>query len=533
MSWFAIAGVQYSDMDVIMSEFGFLWMQEVAKTKLASGNRRGAAFPLRPGELTDLEQVFAKLALADLAVMPLVNMWAHKAWAYVAMCALNHLAGMGARLAPGPWSQPERKAAESVLAAVNRRSAAAEPHPTSEDVWQKDVGRRRMGYNGEEMAVCHELTWEQGLSEENQVLRGRVLPAWMNCVLRESQQLSKSWWHVYLDNYAGGERIEPGETALDAARCHDLAEEAWQAAGVVSSEKKRIRAAHRVTELGAEVDGETKTLGVSTAKLVKVIQDTLWMLSQKSSNRKHVQILAGRWIFILQFRRPAMSYLQKAWAFISGSCPLTPRLRSEVKGEFVALICISPLLHCFLGASVSDVVICTDASESGGSVELTRSLKPEGRDFLTASDEMERSRGNKTVPILVISLFNGIGGSFRCYDILGLEPCGRIAVELDAAANRTTQRRWPSVLVIRDVRSVNRETVRSWSTKFLRISEIHLWAGWPCVDLSAVKHNRQNLQGPQSSLFWEVPRIRDLLREEFGETVLIKHILENVASLQA
>ena len=64
---------------------------------------------------------------------------------------------------------------------------------------------------------------------------------------------------------------------------------------------------------------------------------------------------------------------------------------------------------------------------------------------MTASEELEHSRDKGCIPVLLISLFNGIGGAFRCYDILGVEPLGRIAVELDAAANRVTQRRWPGV----------------------------------------------------------------------------------------
>jgi hypothetical protein len=146
--------------DYIVEEFSFLWNGKVAKTKLASGNRRGAAFPLCEGELCDLVQVFTDLALADVALQPIVDMWWHKAWAYVAMCSLNHLAGKGGRLAPGRWTRPERTAAGSILAAVQRRSEVSKPHPTSEEGWQKDVGRRRMGYNGEELAVCHELTWD-------------------------------------------------------------------------------------------------------------------------------------------------------------------------------------------------------------------------------------------------------------------------------------------------------------------------------------------------------------------------------------
>jgi len=161
LAWFAIRSPSTEMGDYIVEEFSFLWNGKVAKTKLASGNRRGAAFPLREGELCDLVQVFTDLALADVALQPIVDMWWHKAWAYVAMCSLNHLAGKGGRLAPGRWTRPERTAAGSILAAVQRRSEVSKPHPTSEEGWQKDVGRRRMGYNGKELAVCHELTWDQ------------------------------------------------------------------------------------------------------------------------------------------------------------------------------------------------------------------------------------------------------------------------------------------------------------------------------------------------------------------------------------
>ena len=139
--------------------------------------------------------------------------------------------------------------------------------------------------------ISENLLLYQGLDSLHQISRGHSLPPWTKSILDEAVCNNRSWWHIYLDNYAGGE--------------------------------KRVTGERQATEVGAEVDGQRKTLGVSTEKLAKVIQATLWMLCQKFLNRKHVQILAGRWIFILQFRRPAMGYLQKTWKFISGCSPLT------------------------------------------------------------------------------------------------------------------------------------------------------------------------------------------------------------------
>ena len=130
----------------------------------------------------------------------------------------------------------------------------------------------------------------------------------------------------------------------------------------------------------------------------------------------------------------------------------------------------------------------------------TTSLTSTGLDFLQATRKIEAFGSSEAIPVLIVSLFNGIGGSFRCYDILGVSPMGRIAVECDTGANRITQKRWPGTSIINDVKLVDRALVRSWSSKFLRIQEVHVWAGFPCTDLSAVKFNRANLKGSDSKL---------------------------------
>ena len=66
---------------------------------------------------------------------------------------------------------------------------------------------------------------------------------------------------------------------------------------------------------------------------------------------------------------------------------------------------------------------------------------------------------------------------------------------------------------------------------FYKLMGFHLWAGFPCTDLSKVKFQSLNFEGPNSSLFWEGPRVQALLEEEFGPMVQRKHALENVASM--
>lgn len=79
-------------------------------------------------------------------------------------------------------------------------------------------------------------------------------------LLERSRKLGKSWWHVYLDNFAAGEIINEGELDHGGEVHHRATQHAWQSAGVVSSKKKR-KAELQGQELGAMIDGETRIMG--------------------------------------------------------------------------------------------------------------------------------------------------------------------------------------------------------------------------------------------------------------------------------
>ena len=56
---------------------------------------------------------------------------------------------------------------------------------------------------------------------------------------------------------------------------------------------------------------------------------TLWMITSKVLNRKMVQVMAGRWVFALQFRRPAMSVLDRTWRFVGGNLRMGTDMRAQ------------------------------------------------------------------------------------------------------------------------------------------------------------------------------------------------------------
>lgn len=309
---------------------------------------------------------------------------------------------------------------------------------------------------------------------------------------------------------------------------HQLAERAWADSGVLSSEKKRQTSVETAQELGAFIDGPSQTIGGSPERLMRLAHATLWVLHQPFLSKKILQVILGRWMHVMQFRRPAMSLLNDSWRFISGKT-MSQKLVRSVRRELYSVVCAIPLLHTFLGSSISKVITASDASSKGGAVGIAHALTPIGEDYTISAIANQLYDG--TIPVLVISLFKGIGGAFRTYDILGLRPRGLVSFDIHKPANRVTSRRWPHAEICLDVRSFTRDFLRDLLSRYLGIVEIHLWAGFPCTDLSSVKWGRKGIEGPASGLIYEVLRIRNLSREEMGPHIQLKEVIENVASM--
>lgn len=375
--------------------------------------------------------------------------------------------------------------------------------------------------------VSERILWNAGFSEHSQIRRGFAVPEVLTRCAHQSVAEDRAFWQVYLDNYMGGQKRLVGEDPLICKTQHDNAETAWKKVGIISSQKKKVECAVEIEELGALIHGQQGYLGGSNKRFCKLIQATCWVLSRKVLDRKQVQVIARRWVHVLQFRRPGMGFLDKVCAFVSSKHGGADR-SLHVKRELFMVMLAIPLLHTTLGAGVDTSFWCSDASETGGATAVSESLTEQGKDFLMSARLSSRTLG--TAPILVIGLFSGIGGTFRIYDILDIIPRASIAVDIHKPANRIVSRRWPGVKILRDVREISREVVQEWALDFHTVSEVHLWAGFPRRDLSSARAGRTNLEGRDSGLFFEFIRIWQLLTEEFGD-VQIKTAAENVASM--
>ena len=357
--------------------------------------------------------------------------------------------------------------------------------------------------------------------------RTSLTPPWF--VQRALREGGDSWWQVYLDNFMAAE-VKPKKhtTSSESVRLHEQAVKAWVDKGVLCAEDKHVIAGRDAVELGVNIQGEEGWLGGSPERFQKLISVTMSLLSLKNPRPRWVQIVLGRWIFVLQFRRPGMAVLSNCWNYIRRSQDRR-RWWPVVQKELAQLVCMVPLLQFDLRTNYSPLVSCSDASEGGGAIASSRSLTSAGMSVgrnLGSSDN-----GPIAADILVISVFNGIGGALRAYDVAGIKVAGIITLEIDPAAQRVTRKAWPQVIEMGNIESVDRKKVRQWYNLFPRVSHVHVYGGFPCVHLSSARADRQNLEGEGSKLFWNLKQLIDDVEAIFGETAEVEYVVENVFSM--
>ena len=367
------------------------------------------------------------------------------------------------------------------------------------------------------------------LSDFSKVIRSKPVPDFMVRVIESARRSCRSWFHVYLDNFCSGEKYNKEcKDDRQSNNLHLALEASWQHEGVLSSEKKRVSDASDVQELGALVSGSQKVIGPSAERIVKLVQTTLFVISRPKLRTKWIQVVAGRWVHVLQFRRAGMACLDKVWSFISRK-NTGRKAEAQVKKELLSLCLLSPLLNTTLDAEISQFTTASDASSKGGAVGVAYETTTEGDDFAAA--DLNLKGGPPVVPIMVLSLFNGVGCCFRAYDLCGCIPAVSVSYEINKEANRVTAQTWPRVRIEHDIRNLTEEKLREFMIEYPEIQELHIWGGFPCVDLSSAKANRANLQGSESGLFYELVRILRAARRVFGKKFKILFFIENVASM--
>eukprot|EP00435_Cladocopium_sp_Y103_P072813 s379_g41.t1 len=369
--------------------------------------------------------------------------------------------------------------------------------------WSSSVGLMQM--------ASRELIRKTSQLSAFELRRQVVAPPWFVDLVERAG--GRQFWQVYLDNYMAAD-VGPKQTSgQSSVALHQEAVGVWTEHGILCAEDKHVLGSQDAIELGVALNGKEGLVGGGPVRFHQLLVITLLLLGEKCPKVRWVQIVLGRWIFVLQYRRPAMAALSRCWNFTRQGQDRR-RWWPVVRDELCTLLCLVPLLQFDLCMRFSETVTCSDASHYGGAVAVARGLSRAGQSLCARASSVQMEPCE--VPLLVISAFNGIGGSFRGFDLAGVRPCGLISIEWDAAARRVTRKGWPQGF-----------------NMFPRVTRVDVVGGFPCVHLSAVRAGRLNLAGEGSNLFWTLLRLIKWVEKVFSSTARVEFVVENVLSMDA
>ncbi|CAK0796360.1 unnamed protein product, partial [Prorocentrum cordatum] len=262
----------------------------------------------------------------------------------------------------------------------------------------------------------------------------------------------------------------------------DMARRRYEHFNVPRSENKAVIRETTTQSLGEAIDGDRGTIGPPAEFVRRLISLTLATLQRPTVTQKWMQILAGRWF--------------------GASC-----------------------------SGASGLVTVSDASMQRGAVCRAVRIRPDG--VAAARAASRRLVTDFRDEVVLLSLFDGIGGARRALDLMGLTPALFVSAEIDAEAKRVTKYAWPDVLEVGDVCSFGFAEAVAIRERVPHMKWILVVAGSPCSDLARINVERTGLQGRRSRLFYEINRIVSLLREALGDFCTVLPLVENVAPMDS
>ena len=146
-----------------------------------------------------------------------------------------------------------------------------------------------------------------------------------------------------------------------------IARERYERFQVPRSLGKEVVWALQTNALGDQIDGFQGVIVPPAVFVRQLIHFTLATLNSSRVGRKWMQILAGRWVRVFQFRREGMSCFNDVWKFLY-SCYGRQILPSAVRKELWSALALLPLFRADLQVPVDPMVMASDASLTGGAI---------------------------------------------------------------------------------------------------------------------------------------------------------------------
>ena len=341
-----------------------------------------------------------------------------------------------------------------------------------------------------------------GLPLTREIRRDSPLPA------REAMGAS-SFWNLYVDDLTVMEMVHDKCLAGGCSKSalQEAMRSVYEKRQVPFSEDKSSTRLVVSEKLGALVDGVRGTLSITTKKQLEFVSLTLFMMGQNRFPTKWTQILLGKFVHMMQFRRQVFSNICHTWDRLKFHAA-EPMREGEV-AEWMRILMLLPLLKVNLRAKVSGTTTASDASEEGGGLCASIGLSRLGQKGVSVPTKVVSQEN-----FLVVEWFAGIGGLGRALERLGLNPLHTIVCEQDEHCLAVLRSFLPGCTVFKDIKMVHRRDLCEIFDRYPNAQGIVQAGGSPCQGLSLLSATRQHFADPRSNLFYELVRVMRLVKEE-------------------
>ncbi|CAK9117514.1 unnamed protein product, partial [Durusdinium trenchii] len=110
--------------------------------------------------------------------------------------------------------------------------------------------------------AAEQLLRDVGLPDAHCINRVKLLPEGFVKKMREDEVGSTPFWHIYLDNFASGQRMQREVAQSAGGELHLEAERGWNERGVLTAPKKSV---HRANVTASDASMQAGAVGVATA----------------------------------------------------------------------------------------------------------------------------------------------------------------------------------------------------------------------------------------------------------------------------
>ena len=347
----------------------------------------------------------------------------------------------------------------------------------------------------------------RGLEPSRELHRERPLP-------EKELGVDNSYWNLYIDDFTLLETLVGGQEDKTSSRSSSCSEsqpsirKIYEGLNVPYSKDKGEVRVQSSDKLGAHINGSEGTLGIGQLRAVELISLGLHLVGAQKVPTKWVQIFMGKFVHVMQFRRPLFCLVERLWTRITKFS--AGPLRDKEVEELLLLISLLPLCYSDLNAVISGQVTASDASESGGG--LTRSTGLSGPGLLGLTWTPSAVRGiplasGECQEIVVIEWFAGIGGLSRSLERLGVVATGTAVCDNSERCLRVLREYLPGCEQWKDITLVNEEMIHKFLDRYPNAQGCIQGGGSPCQGLSKLSALRRHFEDERSGLFFELVRV--------------------------